>query len=508
MRLALCIAVGSGLFGASAWGYDFDVTARTTAQGYQLRWTRFSEQNRFLNRRRLTQSLTLDVWNILEPDEDPTRPRPPPAAPFDVYVSVALRLDHDFGDYLQGTVKYMQGTAPIEQAATSAVPELAGQEFALDALYAVVGARGMLGFLDAALGRQIIVDSFDWISFDGLQLRARAPWHAAVTVFGGWVVRDSSRLASDAREPDGTSGSQCAAFAADTGGYQPVPECRQRDAAMPVIGAAIETAGLREIQARLSYRRAFSRSADIYPDPHDAWAVNEELLAGSLRLRLLDGGVEPFAAARWNFLLAAVDEAHAGVRIGAVEWALTPELYYSLPSFDGDSIFNVFSSDPYWEARLTGDWWPGQGKLRAYARAFWRRFLDEGSASLLPGETLPRADAVGVGLGGRWRERRGTLRLDLFYEDGYGGQRIGGDASGRWRLLRNVEVEGRVSLIRFRDDLIADYQGVSFGGQAGGRWVIGEGVALHLLAEENVNRIDTSQFRLIAVLDLAFAPEH
>ena len=65
-----------------------------------------------------------------------------------------------------------------------------------------------------------------------------------------------------------------------------------------------------------------------------------------------------------------------------------------------------------------------------------------------------------------------------------------------------------MSLIRFRDDLLADYQGISFGAQAGGRWVIGEGVALHLLAEENVNRIDTSQFRLIAVLDLAFAPEH
>src|SRR5262249_3937765 len=164
MRLALCIV----LFSASAGAYDFDLSAQTTAQGYQLRWTRFSEQNRFLNRRRLTQTLGLDVWNILEPDVDLTRLHPPPLAPFDVYVSVALRLDHDFGEYTQGTVSYMQGSAPVIENATATVPELAGQSFALDALYAVVGARRIFGFLDAALGRQIVVDTFDWLSFDGL----------------------------------------------------------------------------------------------------------------------------------------------------------------------------------------------------------------------------------------------------------------------------------------------------------------------------------------------------
>jgi hypothetical protein len=509
MRVALCIF----LFSASAAAYDFDIDASTTAQGYQLRWTRFSEQNRFLNRRRLTQSLGLDVWNILEPEPDAnvTRLHPPPLAPFDLYVAVALRLDHDFSEYTQGTVRYMQGSAPIIESATSTVPELAGQSFALDALYAVVGARRILGFLDAALGRQIVVDSLDWISFDGLSLRARTPWHVALSAFGGWMVRDSSPAATGAREPDGTSASQCTAFSADTGVYEAAPECRQRDEPMPVVGLAAETTGLRAISARIAYRRAFSRTADIYADTRGeapAWGVNEEVLSASARAVLVDGAVVPWAAARWSFLLHAVDQANAGVRLGAPEWSVTPELSYSLPTFDGDSIFNVFTIDPYWEARVTGDVWPGQGKLRGYVRAFWRRFLSDETGTLLPGESVPGPDAFGVDVGGRWRERQVTARLDLFYEDGYGGRRAGGDASGRWQALRDVEIEGRLSLIGFRDDLLADGEGVSFGAQAGARWVLGQGVALHVLAEENFNRQDASQFRLVAVLDLAFAPEH
>lgn len=507
MRLALCIL----LFSASAGAYDFDISAQTTAQGYQLRWMRFSEQNRFLNRRRLTQTLGLDVWNILEPDVDLARLHPPPLAPFDVYVSVALRLDHDFGGYTQGTVSYMQGSAPVVEAATATVPELAGQSFAFDALYAVIGARRIFGFLDAALGRQIVVDSLDWMSFDGITLRARTPWGVAVTAFGGWMVRDSSPIASDAREPDGTSASQCTAFSADSGAYEAVPECRQRDAPMPVVGLSVETTGLRDLVARIAYRRAVSRTAGIYPDTQGeapAWGVNEEVLSGSARAILAGGAVVPWAAARWNFLLAAVDQAHAGVRVGAPAWSITPELTYSLPSFDGDSIFNVFSVDPYWEVRLTGDAWPGQGPLRGYVRAFWRRFLSDEMGTLLPGETVPTPNALGIDVGGRWRDRGLTARVDLFYEDGYGGQRAGGDASGRWRATARVALEGRLSLIRFRDDLLADAAGVSFGAQAGARWILGDGIVLHLLAEENVNRQDASQFRLIAVLDLAFAPEH
>ena len=41
-----------------------------------------------------------------------------------------------------------------------------------------------------------------------------------------------------------------------------------------------------------------------------------------------------------------------------------------------------------------------------------------------------------------------------------------------------------------------------FGAQAGGRWLLGQGVRLHLLAEDNVGTYYASQFRGLAVVEV------
>jgi hypothetical protein len=178
------------------------------------------------------------------------------------------------------------------------------------------------------------------------------------------------------------------------------------------------------------------------------------------------------------------------------------------PSFDGDSIFNVFSSEPFWDARLGYDLWPRRGRVRASARAFWRRFQNSDTDTLRPGETLgATATAAGAGLGGRLAFTRGALRVDGVYEDGHGGLRAGGDLPVRWRAGRKLALDGRVSLYRFEEDLRPDLRATSFGAQGGALLVLGPGLAVHLLAEQNVNRFDR-QLRLVAILDLAFRPEH
>ena len=48
----------------------------------------------------------------------------------------------------------------------------------------------------------------------------------------------------------------------------------------------------------------------------------------------------------------------------------------------------------------------------------------------------------------------------------------------------------------------ANDAGVVFGAQAGGRWQLGQGVRLHLLAEDNVGTYYTSQFRGLAVVEV------
>jgi hypothetical protein len=213
--------------------YEFEVAAQSVAQGYQLRWIRFDEQDRLLNRRRFTQSLSLDVWNILEPSFDPVmspiRPHAPPLAPFDVFVTLQLRIDHDFGEYTQGGVVYpIAPSNTIEEAAVSAVPELAGADLGLVVLAASAGARDIFGRVDVALGRQILVDNLDWMALDGLRLVARLPAHLAVEGHAGFLVRDASPLGSPTHEPDGSGSAQCTAFSLEDGVYLPAAECAGR----------------------------------------------------------------------------------------------------------------------------------------------------------------------------------------------------------------------------------------------------------------------------------------
>jgi hypothetical protein len=499
------LALGAG---SEARGYEFEIDARTSGQAYSVRWFRFSEPDRLLNRRRLTQTLGLEVWDLLAPDVDAGRPDAPPLAPFQLYFSTQLRVDHDFGEYEQGDTIYATGPGmSARSTAQGAIPELGADNFGLEVLHAFIGARGIGGIVDAELGRQVIVDNLDWFAFDGLHVRVRLPFHLAVEGQTGFLVRDSSPAGYSNFAPDGTSQSHCQGFLPDIGAFVASPDCPQESQPAPTFGAAIETRGLPDFSARVSYRRTISATADgVYPDTRGeapGWGVLEEKLSADVRGRVFGGDLVPWASARWNLLLGLIDEAHAGFRV-ALGWSqsVTVEALYSYPSFDGDSIFNVFSTEPYWDARATWDLWPGHGTVRGYLRGFYRRFAGE------DGEPTT-GNAAGAGLGVNWKPGRdGSLRVDLSYEDGYGGLRAGGDLSGRWEISKRFGIEGRASVVHFEEDELADLHATTVGIQAGGVWRIGPGIAVHLLGEENSNRFDGSQLRLLAVLDLAFQPEH
>jgi hypothetical protein len=111
-------------------------------------------------------------------------------------------------------------------------------------------------------------------------------------------------------------------------------------------------------------------------------------------------------------------------------------------------------------------------------------------------------------MGATWRRGRGYMRADGYWEDGYGGRKVGVDASARLGIRRAFEVEGRLTGYEWRPDATAnvasapDNGGVSFGAQAGGRWQLGRGVKLHLLAEDNVGTFYKSQFRGLAVVEV------
>lgn len=262
----------------------------------------------------------------------------------------------------------------------------------------------------------------------------------------------------------------------------------------PLVGAAVvggsETGPL---TARLAYRRIWSATADWQPGDPDS-GVNDEKLSltanAAWRNRVYAAG-----GARFNLLLGEFDDEQLLVKLHTFsrQW-VTLEHVYLAPTFDGDSIWNVFSTGAYRDLR--GVYEVGLGaEAKIYARGFVRFFTASGRAA-------------GASMGATWRRGRGFMRADGYWEDGYGGRKVGVDASARLGIRRAFEVEGRLTGYEWQPDATSnvanapDNGGVSFGAQAGGRWQLGRGVKLHLLAEDNVGTFYKSQFRGLAVVEV------
>jgi hypothetical protein len=262
----------------------------------------------------------------------------------------------------------------------------------------------------------------------------------------------------------------------------------------PLVGAAVvggsETG---PVTARLAYRRIWSATADWQAGEPDS-GVNDEKVSltanASWRNRVYAAG-----GARFNLLLGEFDDEQLLVKLHtfARQW-MTLEHVYLAPTFDGDSIWNVFSTGAYRDLR--GVYEVGLGaEAKIYARGFLRFFTASGRAA-------------GASTGATWRRGRGFMRADGYWEDGYGGLKVGYDASGRIALRRTFELEGRLTGYVWNSGQApdaspgTDIKGVVFGVQGGGRWLLGQGVRLHLLAEDNVGTYYYSQFRTLAVVEV------
>jgi len=125
--------------------------------------------------------------------------------------------------------------------------------------------------------------------------------------------------------------------------------------------------------ARLSYRRMWSDTADRQPGEPDS-GVNQELVAltatAAWRSRVyLSGGL------RYNLLFAEFDDEQLSLRVRLTprQW-VTLEHDYLAPTFDGDSIWNIFSTGAYRDLRASYEIGLPRG-VKAYARGFARFYL-------------------------------------------------------------------------------------------------------------------------------------
>ena len=202
VRWLLAGAIVSLAVSSSARAYDFSVDVRTIGQGYQVRGFAPNGTNELLSRRRLTQYLDLNVFDI----------EPGPLARIDdggrnnVYVDASLRFDTDFGGYMLG-----------RPTGIDEIREL--QQNQVDILYAFVGGRDIGG------RARLSARAADPLRPGRLLLPSTAPtWCCAcarplvVEAFAGTEVRGELPLSSPIYELDGTSaGSRDPATRPDAG---------------------------------------------------------------------------------------------------------------------------------------------------------------------------------------------------------------------------------------------------------------------------------------------------
>ena len=514
------------LAAAPAEAYEFEVRARTLTQGFELSAFRVGGGELHFGRRRFTQGLMLEIRDIGDLAAKRKRARPHARGPT-ISFSSYLRLDHDFGDWTMGELDRDGDTVD----AIDGIPELASSSLALDLLYAYVAIEDLGGgVLDLTIGRQVRMDLLDAWAYDGVTAEIHTPWHVGIELAGGLRLLDSSPLAPSAYELDGTSGADCREYVEDGAGggsWQIIDRsrvpgtsrftadldyCPQREQLMPTLGVAVVTEGFRAVHARLSYRRSASRTVwligeedrlyfpdeGLYPEPlAPTWGIDEERVALVVH-GFVDGKdgallVSPYAGARWSLLHGVADELVAGSRVRFGAHALEPEVSRSIPTFDGDSIFNVFAVEPSMDARLGYDWTPRHGALRAHAGTWLRRYDLGDDAELAGGATA----------GGRWTGRALAARVDALLDGGWGGRRAGGSAGLSWQARRWARYAARASLLDV-DDGVHRVHGAL---QLGASWEVTEGAAFHVFTESTTSRETPFQVRVLGMLDLQFVPE-
>lgn len=527
---AVVLAVSS----TPAHAYELWLRAKTIGQAYQLRDYRLVGPDLFQGRRRYTQTLALRIWDVGDLAAARRRARLPERG-LRISWQSYLRVDHDFGQYTAGRIRLSPG---VRRDAIDVIPELADS---------VAGLQVMYGYLELAgigddratirVGRVLADEGWGTTGIDGGSVRVELPPPLAVTVSGGLRVRASSPLGVTAYELDGTSGAGCREYVEGavpgTGTWKLIDRdrairntrlasdfeyCPQREVAQPTVGVTLATSRLRRFGAEVGYRRTWSRTVGIigdvdrfmfpdtglYPDESGqapASGVNEERLHARVHGELRAAGLalRPFANARASLLHAVLDRADAGVRIERGGHAVEPAVEYFYPTFDGDSIWSAFAIAPATDVRLGYRY---DGRVRATANAWLRRYAHEGGSPDGAGSTSGGLDAsIERPLTPRWH-----VRADALWDDGYGGRRAGGSGEAAWqRRDRDLWVRARMLVLGVAPDDRARY--VDASAVVSTTWRVANAVAIHAIAEADLDAQHDLHTRAIAVLDLAFMPE-
>lgn len=449
MRARILIVVALTLLLAPAAGaVDWHINSQTIGQGYQL----ITSSGDVLKRSRLNQFLGLDVLDL---GGDKTNR-------FSIVTS--LRFDSDFG---------------ITGVEAKNIEQLKNNNLSI--MYLYFQMQNVSGF-DLRVGRQLLMDDLDFTMLDGARLVYHTPIHLGIEVVGGLEVKNNGALgviSSTQLELDGA------------GGYD---DNKDEELGI-VIGAALFLDNLRAHHGKLAYRRVMTADGDL----------DSERLSLNYHVRVLPQ-LHLSAAAAWDFTIMDLSDIRAELRAPKLGDIVDIELAYwrLVPTFEGSSIFNVFSVEPLNDIDLRTRFHIARG-ISVYVGGYARLFGNDPDGD----DLLKESDAIfkdfGVRAGGRVKlGMSGWVGLDASYQAGYGDMTVI-DASGGYGFLDNdLKLDARLTTVVFDDLLQADLEATSFGVALGISYEIESMAKFHLISEVNTNRIETLQFRVFGLVDLDF----
>jgi hypothetical protein len=496
---ALCCCCLAGTLAASArraGAYDVEVSSSTTAQGYALR-SPWGEP--IVSRRRFTQTLGLHVTGLegLEPEAGRA-----PASDQGPLVSfrARMRLDTDFGIWDQNLL--YRGNEP------TFVPGL--QREPVDLMYGYFDVRRLArGLLSARLGRQLVVDSLGWWSFDGALMRVELPVYLAFETYGGFEQRGGMPLSTPRFERDGVWRGDRTGLDANV-----YPEYLPPSAA-PAYGVVVESFGLPALHVRGAYRKVwntgtvttspFTDSPVSPPRTYSGMRISSERFGASADLLIADAA-SVRTGATYDLLASVVSSLYGTFDVFPAAWlTLGVDADRFVPTFDGDSIWNWFAHWPATTVLARADAAVGRpfdvsvsGGARWLETTLdpidWARGARTGDAAHVT-DGIARAN-------GRLRWASGRAGLGGVAERGERGDREGVDLHGEQVLSDRYLLSTRLSVYDWRDSLRPERSATSFGYVLGTGYRAGSTAKVLVEWEHDTNRLVGQRYRVLALLQL------
>jgi hypothetical protein len=496
-----------------------ELTSDSAAQAYDVHSPTGQTS---LERTRFTSMLGVNLYDIL--GEDKVRRDGP-----EIDFRARVRYDADYG---------IAGAETDNTNGSRFVPGLSDTAGLVDIMYAYLeGRRFFHGVLGWKLGRQYMVDSLGWWSFDGAEVKATTPYFVAVEGYGGLEVRGGMPLSTPRFEAGGV-------WRGDRSGFDPslYPQFQPSDVA-PAFGAAIESAGVTWIHSRLSYRRVYDTgsvgvlefpNANLPPTQYgtyDGARISTDRIGYSVEADFKKwGGVK--AGLAYDLYDVKFSQVYAAFDVFATKrLTVSVDYDYFAPTYDADSIWNIFASEPMNDVSLRGSYARERFSVSAgvNARIYNVDTTDPvagagangnsgnlgsgapfaglpasmgGNAGIYPTNGHPFDEGADLGAKYKWGE--GSLGLRGAANFGDAGDRVGADVTAQRALETRYLLSGRIGVWNWDDKLRSEGSVTNFGYMLGAGYRFATRCHTMFEFQHDMNKLVGQRFRALLTLSLAF----